>query len=123
MESNHGNCSFSSVNALPRRSEANWTGGSMCVPAACSNISISTVLPLLEPRLGWGRRALATWLACKPWACGLVAGAEEGARDWSSSSSLWMVPAPFLPAVTWEQRLLLPVFSGVWECHEPGLRC
>lgn len=26
---------------------------------------------------------------------------------WSSSFLIWMVPAPFLPTMTWEQRLLL----------------
>lgn len=28
-------------------------------------------------------------------------------RDWSFSSSTWMVPTPFLPTVMREQRLLL----------------
>lgn len=36
-----------------------------------------------------------------------MAGEEEGTRVWSSLSSIWMVPAPFLSTVTWEQRLLL----------------
>lgn len=37
--------------------------------------------------------------------------------EWSSSSSIRMVPAPFLPTVMWEQRLLLalcvPLFRNV----------
>lgn len=58
------------------------------------------------PSPGWAG-AEAAWIACKLWACGLLTREEEDIRAWSSSSSIWMVPAPFLPAVSWEQRLSL----------------